>query len=383
MSVARLILREIAHRRWSFLLGALGVAVTVALFVAFFTTLTAARRETKRVMRDLGFNLRIIPKDTDMDRFWTEGFSDRTLPEDAVRRLAEAKHAFLTYNHLVATLQGRIEIGGRPAILTGLAPTITSPDKRKRPMGFTVKPGTLQLGYQVAARLGLKRGDTLELAGRKFTIARCLVESGTEEDIRVYAALPDAQAILGLPGRINEIKAIDCLCLTQDQDPLHQLRAEIAKILPEARVIQLRAMADARARERQTVERYFGFLSPLLLLACAAWVGVLTALNVRERRAEIGVLRALGKGSGRVAGLFLGRAVLVGLLGAVIGGAAGTWLALEFGPRIFQLTAKAIRADYGLLGWALLVAPLFAAAAAFIPAARAVTLDPAVTLRED
>lgn len=378
-----LIWREAAHRRWSFLLSALGLGVTTALFVAFFTTAGAAQRETVRVMRDLGFNLRLIPKETDMDRFWAEGFSDRTMPEARVRQLAEHDRTFFTYNHLVATLQGNLELGGRPAVLTGLAPAITSADKQGRPMGFTVEPGTLQLGYQVAARLGVKRGEKLTLAGREYVVARCLVESGTEEDIRVYAALEDAQAMLGLPGQINEIKAIDCLCLTADQDPLAVLRGELEQVLPDVKIIQLRAIADARARQRQTAERYFGFMSPLLLVACAAWVGVLAALNVRERRAEIGVLRALGKGSGKVALLFLGRAVSVGLLGALAGGVLGMVLALAFGPQIFQVTAKSIHPDYALLGWCLLVAPAFAALASLIPTALAVTHDPAVSLRDE
>ncbi|MCP5522259.1 MAG: hypothetical protein H7A46_12005 [Verrucomicrobiales bacterium] len=378
-----LILREIAHRRWGFLLGVGGVAATVAVFVAFLTTSEAARRETVRVMRDMGFNLRIIPRDTDLDRFWVDGFSDRTLPEDAVRRLAENDRTFMSYNHLVATLQRRVKVQGHDFVLTGLAPTITSPSKRKQPMGFTVEPGTVQLGYQVAESLGLKRGDAVGLEGRTYQVARCLVETGTEEDIRIYAALPDAQDILALPGRINEIKAIDCLCLTADEDPLSALRAELGNLLPEARVIQMRAIADARARQRQTADRYFGFLAPVLLLACAVWVGVLAMLNVRERRSEIGVLRALGKGAGRVGTLFLGRAFLVGFAGAVFGGAIGTALALHFGPHIFQVTAKAIAVDYPLLGWCLLVAPLFAALASLIPTALAVVLDPAESLRDD
>ena len=33
--------------------------------------------------------------------------------------------------------------------------------------------------------------------------------------------------MLNLEGRINEIKAIDCLCLTTDQEPLKILRAEL------------------------------------------------------------------------------------------------------------------------------------------------------------
>jgi ABC-type lipoprotein release transport system permease subunit len=289
----------------------------------------------------------------------------------------------MTYNHLVATLQQRYVVEGKPVILTGLAPTVVAPGADKKPMGFQIKPGTVQLGHQVAARLGMKPGAPLTLGERKLQVAKCLVESGTDDDIRVFGHLEDVQQILGLKGQINEIKAIDCLCLTADQDPLRVLRTELNRVLPEAQIIQLRAIADARARQRQTAERYFGFVTPVLLLVSAGWIGVLAVLNVRERRTEIGVLRALGHGSGRIAGLFLGKAVLVGLFGAGLGFGAGTWLALQYGPEIFQVTAAAIRPKLNLLGWALWAAPAFAAICSFIPAMWAVSQDPAVSLREE
>jgi putative ABC transport system permease protein len=195
--------------------------------------------------------------------------------------------------------------------------------------------------------------------------------------------LADVQRLLNRPGRINEIKAIDCLCLTSDQNPLKLLREELAKALPEAKVVQLQTIADARARQRQTATKYAAFLTPFLLAAAAAWVGVLAILNVRERRLEIGILRALGYGSLRVAGLFLARAVLLGITGAAGGYLIGSALALHFGPVIFPVTAKAIRSVPSLLLGGVVAAPAFAALASFIPAMLAVTQDPAETLREE
>ena len=67
---------------------------------------------------------------------------------------------------------------------------------------------------------------------------------------------------------------------------------------------------------------------------------------------------------------------------AFIGYFAGTALALKCGPEIFKVTAKAIRPEYGLLTWAVIVAPVFAAIASFVPVTIAVAQDPADTLRE-
>lgn len=379
MPLLKLIIKELLHRKGNFVLSAVGVTGTVAFIVGFLSTAEASRRETTRVMRDMGFNLRIIPKETDMDRFWASGFSDQTMAEETVERFAAYDNVFFSYNHLVASLQKWISVGGREVILTGLSPAIAAAGKK--PMGFSIKPGTVELGHQVALRLGLKKGDTLEIGGRSFIVERTLVESGTDDDIRVFARLNDAQQIANLPGRINEIKAIDCLCLTSDQDPLKILREELKKALPEAKVLQIRSLADARARQRQMVEKTAAFITPFLLIISAAWVAVLAVLNVRERRYEIGVMRALGHGSVRIGSLFLGKAMLVGIVGAIAGFAVGIGLALSIGPDIFKVTAKSIRFEWTFLIWAIVAAPLFAAFASLVPAALAITQDPSETLR--
>ena len=377
-----LILKEISFRKGHTIIMLCGLISVTALMTAYLSTESAAERETKRVARDLGFNLRILPKQTNMDLYWFQGFSDQTMPEATVERLANYQGVFMTYNHLMASLRQKITMGGGDVILVGVAPTITSPDKKKRPMGFTIKTGTLHLGYQVGQRLGLKPGDTLELLGQDFKIEKVMVEYGTEEDVYVYGTLKDVQGIAGKPGQINEIKAIDCLCLTADQDPISILREELEKILPEAKVIQDRVQADARARQRQMVQRKFEFLSPFLMVCGAIWVAVLSALNVRERRSEIGIWRALGKGGGFIAGLVIGKAMIIGFFGGFIGFWVGNSMALEVGPSIFQITAKAIKTEWSYLAWSLILTPLLAAAASFIPAMLAVTQDPAETLRE-
>ncbi len=383
MSLVHLIFRELRHHRANALLSALALTIAVALIVAVRLLTNAAERETRRVVRDLGFNLRILPRDVDPGEFWIRGHSDKTLPADAVQRLATGAGTFVSFNHLTPTLEGRIPLGGLEAILTGLGPSITGPGEKKQPMGFNIAVGKAYLGQTLANRLEAKTGKTLEVKGRPLTIERVLVESGSDDDMRLFTSLADAQAILGLPGRISEIKAIDCLCLTSEQDPLGQLRKELQRLLPEAQVLQMRTMADARARQRQSAEKYAAFAVPLVLWVSAGWVGVLAALNVRERRPELGLWRALGTGSLRIAGLFLGRAMLLGLVGAGVGYMAGTTVALHYGPEIFPVTARGLVAEPALLGWALLLTPAFAAIASFLPAMTAVVRDPAETLRAD
>jgi len=237
------------------------------------------------------------------------------------------------------------------------------------------------VGYRIAENLGLKKGQTIEIAGKKLEVARCLAESGGMDDMRLQCSLADAQEILGLPGRINEIQAVDCLCFADTNNPAGLLRKEIASILPEAQVFHAKEIASTRTKTRQMIRKLFAVIMPFVVLACGVWVGILAIMNVRDRQQEIGIMRALGHGSGRIATLFLGKAVVVGLAGAVLGFIAGTALALKFGPMVFELAA--FKPDKHLLYMAVVLAPLLTATASFIPTMIAVAYDPAVTLREE
>lgn len=380
MSIVRMIFKEIWHRRINFLLAVLAVVTAVAFFVAFLTAGRASERETARVMLSMGYNLHVIAKEADAGRFLMSGIADKTMPQTYLDTLAAQQS--VSYNHLLATLDGRMAWRGLDVLLTGVSPEVCPPGQQKQPMTFQVEPGTAYVGHRVAATLGIQKGDAIDLNGMGLKVERCLAESGGMDDMRIQCSLADAQAILGLPGQVSEIKAVDCLCFAKG-DPVTTLRAEIGSILPGAQVFQAMPLATARAKQRQMIQNLFAVMIPLVLAACAVWIAVLGVTNVRDRRPEIGLLRALGYDTGSILRLFLGKAVLVGLFGAAGGFLLGTGLGLRFGPRVFQITAKAmLRPELSLLAFSCLLAPLFAVIASFVPAVIAATYDPATTLRE-
>jgi ABC-type lipoprotein release transport system permease subunit len=382
MTTAGLIFKEILHRKTSSLLSVLAVTVAVALFISFLTAGTAANRETARLMLNMGYNLHIVPNGTDMNQFLLTGLTDKTMPQEHLQKLATP--ASFSYNHLLGTLQRKISWQGSEVILTGLAPEVCPPGRKAAPMVVPIAEGTAYIGHIVADKLGLKEGQMIQIEGHQLKVARLLFEQGGVDDIRIQCHLKDAQRILNLPGRISEIQAVDCLCFVDTDDPVSILRKEVTSILPDAQLIQAKPIAVARTKQRQMVQGVFAVITPFVIIACGVWIGVLAITNVRDRRQEIGIMRALGYGSAKVTALFLGKAVLIGLLGAFVGFLVGTYLALHFGPDIFKITAKTtIKPELSLLMWSLIFAPLFSAVSSFIPAMIAVAYDPAVTLREE
>jgi ABC-type lipoprotein release transport system permease subunit len=240
------------------------------------------------------------------------------------------------------------------------------------------------MGSEAARLAAIAEGDRVDLFGGPLRVTRCLSPTGSSDDIHIFGHLHDVQRMLDLDGVINEIRALECLCLfeggTTDLDPLTLAQQQLAEILPQAKVLLLDGIARVRQRQRAAMESYLALILPLLLLVCGAWFGVLAALNVRERRSEIGVLRALGYHTGRITALFLGRAAATGLIGALAGYLLGTALALYLAPRIFELTGGSVKPMYVWLLWSAMLAPVFAVVFALIPAASAATADPADTL---
>ncbi len=378
----KLIYKEILHRKLNFTLATLAVTFAVAFFVSFFTSSEASNRETIRLTRDMGFNLRIIPRGTDMNKFWTNGYSELFMPEEYIDQFWEFKD--FSFAHLTASLHKKIVWNNKEVLLTGIAPEIEPSGKKKTAMIFSIDPGTVYVGYELAKDMQIQQEDTIMINGSFFTVAKTLSESGSVDDIRIYGALPEFQELVGLDGRINEIMALNCLCISPDEtDPLEILRCQLDQVLPEAEVIMNTSIANARERQRHMLEKYFSMITILVIFIIAIWIGTLAMINARGRKQEIGILQAIGHKWRNIAFLFIGRAVIIGIISAILGYFIGTLLALKFGPTVFMITAESIKPIYSILFWSIIAAPVFSAIATFIPTIYAILQDPAITLREE
>ena len=356
--------------------------ITIVALVVFFYTMTrATQKETIRLTRDMGFNVRIIPGETDKNQFWVDGYSNHSMSEEVVDKLVEQKS--VNYAHLTATLHKRIQFKGKDVTLTGIASEEREPSgATKSKMIFAIDANKVYLGFEIADQFKIKEGDVVDILGQNFEVSKTLTESGSEDDVRVYFNLKTLQKLTKMEGRINEVMAINCMCSTKNGDPLAELREELQKIAPEADVIMKSSVADAREKQRKMTDKYFLYLFPIILIICALWLGSVAMTNVKERASEIGILRALGFSSLKISKQFFLRALLIGFIGALIGFVIGTLLSYQLGANIFSVAKTYIQPNYIMLLLVVFIGPLFAALASLLPVLWAVNRDSAELLKE-
>jgi len=420
MNISVLVIKEIKRRKLNFFLGLLSVFFAVATVSGALTMLkihdinsaniiSAKEKETqermallqddyRKITKKLGFNLLILPKDQNLNDLYADDFAAKLMPESYVDSLANTHSVYI--RHLLPSLQEKIlwPEKQRTIILTGIRGEVPFLYKNpKEPMMVKVPEGTLIMGYELHKSLNLQENDKVKIKGRTFTIKKCNESRGNKDDITIWINLKEAQKILNKPGKINAIQALKCICAGSE---LSGVREEVHSVLPGTQVIEKGSKvlwrAEARNRSakeaveaieaekkqqlklRKERESFASILVPLVLFASAIWIAFLFVGNVRERKSEIGILRAVGVKKWKIMNLFLQKAIIIGFVGALAGYLAGFSIAIILGGQfMFEVF------NINLLLLVLVFAPILALMAAYVPATIAASQDPADVLREE
>jgi len=161
-----------------------------------------------------------------------------------------------------------------------------------------------------------------------------------------------------------------------------QAQREIRALTPDQPVGDVKTMHQV-LMENVSQPRFYTLLlsiyAGLALLLAGTGLYAVLAYAVNQRRQEIGIRMALGAGAGGVLRMVLKEAMRLIGAGVVIG-LAGSWGLTRFIRSQLYQTAPA---DPAIFTIAPLLMILIAALAAWIPARRAMRVDPAIALRSE
>ena len=295
-------------------------------------------------------------------------------------------------NHSVTLPDGR-------DFLTGLDET--NPWWRVDGSWFQDGAGECIVGKAFADRNAVIIGSPLYLAtsssdGLSLRVTGIFTGDGSDDNA-VVTSLSIVQQYVGRPGQYRKLY-VSALTKPEDdfarRDPatmkpdelerwscspyVSSIAYSIKQVLPGSDVRVIRRVAEGEGAILTRVRTLLWLVTFASQLAAALAVGASSAASVIERRTEIGLMKALGAGSGTVGFLLAAEQLLLALVGGAVGYSLGIWLARLVGQRIFGVAPEFSFLVLGvIIGLAAIVTMLGSA----IPLRRASRYEPAPILR--
>jgi putative ABC transport system permease protein len=153
---------------------------------------------------------------------------------------------------------------------------------------------------------------------------------------------------------------------------------QLQEAIPHSHAEQIRQIAQNEGTVLSRIKGLMLLVTLAALFASALAVSAAMATAIFERRNEVGLMKALGAGNISVAALFFAEALLLALIGGIIGFAGGALLARQIGRSIFdsQITIEPV-----LFPVIIAIAVIVTFAGSAMGIRRAVKFDPVYALR--
>ena len=317
-------------------LGA-GAAVTSALL----NLQIDAKRRLTTEFRALGANVIVVPRDAGTDG------NGATLDETVLAQLP-VKHEgkavpTVAFLYVIGEIAKASELHFEPAVIAGTQGhglTEIRPGRRTEYISeLENDPDACEVGAKAATQFQVHAGDSLQLRNAGRTAACkvfAVVATGGAEDTQIFTRLATAQSLANFPGRISLIQ----LSVTGTPDSLNRFISQLSRNLPGVDVHGIKQLAEAEGR---IYNRISGLLSATVIL-----VLILTSLCVMagmsnvaiERKNDVGLMKAIGGSVRRVVRLFLAEAILMGIVGGLLGSAFGLLVSIWLGKAVFGVAAQ-------------------------------------------
>ena len=301
-----------------------GVAAVLAIYLANQTVFESFQRAVTRVVGEATIHI---------------SGAERRLDETLVERIrlhpdVQAVHPYLSQSVTLETADGDtrasmvwgldlLEVLGRE---TGMRQASGDEAFSLDPL---LSPDAIFLDRELATGLGVARGDpvTVHVGPRRFeaTVSRILTFSDDEKrwDSMVIMDIAAAQVQLARLGQLDGVDLVTASGASVDR-VIRELQAHLGPSVlvsrPSQRNAQVQRMLTSFQLNLTTLSMVGLFVGTFLIYNAVGF-------SVVQYRREIGILRAIGMFRRHIALLFLGEAIMTGIVGGCLGSVLGSGLA--------------------------------------------------------
>ncbi|HEV8075078.1 MAG TPA: FtsX-like permease family protein [Candidatus Acidoferrum sp.] len=317
-------------------LGA-GAAITSALL----NLQIDAKRRLTTEFRALGANVIVAPRDVNANS--SGGTLDQGLLTGLPAENSGKPVLAVAFLYVISALAKAGEIHHQPAVIAGTEGqglTQVRPGRRTEYSAELEKdPAACEVGAKAAAQLKVHVGDSLHLRnqGREATCkVFAVVATGGAEDSQIFTKLTTAQTLADLPGRISLIQ----LSVTGTPDSINRFISALSQQLPGADVHGIKQLAEAEGKLYNRISGLLTITVIIVLLLTSLCVMAGMSNVAMERKNDVGLMKAIGGSVRSVVRLFLAEAILMGIVGGLIGSALGIVGSIWLGKTVFGVAAQ-------------------------------------------
>jgi putative ABC transport system permease protein len=394
MKLYQVVLKDVLRRKKRVFYATLGVIIATMTVVGVLTIAMAGQSRIYSQLEKYGANLSVIPATKSLDT----GLGDLTMGTVTIgdNYIAESQIALIrqiTDSEIRQALkiedQGNIatiapqlmvqaDVKGTSVVLVGIDPI----EEKKIKTWWQIGQGSYfsgsrqaVLGNQVAELLKIEVGDKLTLQQNTVDVAGILEETGSNEDYQIFLPLSILQQTYSKQNQISAIN-VRALCTAC---PVETIANAINKDIPGVRAVAVKQVAATEMGMLDKINKLMMALGGITLLVGGFGVVNTLMASVHERIKDIGIMRAVGASRNQIIKAFIYEAIVIGLVGGIIGYGAGTLLAYIVGPLVFEGSAVSVAPQY--LPLSLGLAIIIAVAATLYPAYHATKIRVADSFR--
>ena len=359
MRLYRIVAKDVMRRKKRVLYAALGVVIGAMTVVGILTIALAGQERITAQLEKYGPNLSVVPAISNLDMklgdisLGTLTVGENYISADKLTRMQqiadeEIRKGFASRGTKfqddggnIATLAPKLFVNTKVEGISVMVVGIDPPEESKIKTWWKVKegeyiqnPDQALVGAVAASLLQLKVGSPISINGNNLTVSGIIGETAANDDYQVFIPIDTLQKAFNKEGLVSSID-IRALC---NACPVEVIADALNNDIPGIRAVAVKQVAETEMGMLEKINRFM--IAMAIITLAVGLFGVINTMmtSVHERIKDIGIMRAVGASRNQIIKIFIYEALIIGMIGGILGYIFGSVLAYIIGPLLLEGT---------------------------------------------